>query len=437
MNSEGNTEVPHKTSRFMELEGLRGLAAVVVVIFHMLVLFYPMMYYGSVVSPIQHSRFEDNLHGTPLMAFMSGTLSVSIFFVLSGFVLSIGYFQTKKMEVLKKIATKRYLRLMLPAVASVMFAWLLISLGASSTAEANSITQSAALPINWVLNPSFFQAVYEGVIGVFVEGSTHNYNSVLWTMKYEFIGSFIVFAFLALFGASSKRWILYIALTIGLHNTWFIGIIMGMILADLYSHRHYFFDNIKQWHFYLILTVGITIGAYPNATSVNTLYNYISLPWINHDQNQAIYTAIGAVFIIIAVLNIKTIKAFMSSKSMSKLGGYTYSLYLVHQPLIYTAGTGLFVYLVQFMGYNRSVFLSMLLTVPVIIGVTLLFYKFIELPSMKAATYFEEVYSGKRDFAFKKTVSNVRLYFYQKISGTRRKAMLIIFARNAANDEIE
>ena len=79
------------TQRFMALEGLRALAAIVVVLFHALYMFYPMAIEG--VAPVQHQRFEDNLFGNPLFGFISGGLAVSIFFALSGFVLSIGYFK--------------------------------------------------------------------------------------------------------------------------------------------------------------------------------------------------------------------------------------------------------------------------------------------------------------------------------------------------------
>jgi peptidoglycan/LPS O-acetylase OafA/YrhL len=118
-----------ESGRLLALEGLRGVAAIVVVIFHALLIFYEYMVFGPSVASTQHMGLEDNLFGSPFRIFFAGTFAVAIFFVLSGFVLSIGFLSKGKKIILQKLALKRYLRLMLPALASVMIAWLLITLG--------------------------------------------------------------------------------------------------------------------------------------------------------------------------------------------------------------------------------------------------------------------------------------------------------------------
>jgi len=355
---------------------------------------------GSTAAPLQHAWFEDNIRGTPLTAFISGTFSVAIFFVLSGFVLSVGFFQSRKLAIVRKLAVKRYLRLMLPALVSVLIAYMFIKLNLYQGSAARLITQSSALPAEWVHNPNLIQALHEGLAGIFLQGPVDNYNSVLWTMKYEFIGSFIIFAFLMLFGKSSKRWLIHAVLVAALYSTWYLGLVLGMILADLFVHRRVVFENFKQGYYYLLLGSGIVMGAYPGATSAGTMYDHLNFQWLTYEQNQAIYTIFGAVCVVVAVLNIKFLKLFMASKVMSKIGSYTYSLYLVHQPLVYIVGVGLFMVLSRHFGYNRSVFLSFGLTIPVVILATLLFYRIIELPSMRVAAYFEEVYSGRREINF-------------------------------------
>jgi len=93
-----------KQNRFMELEGLRVIAAIVVVLYHAALIFYPGYFYGvgTPWAPVQNMFLEDNLYQNPLSGLLSGTFAVGIFFVLSGFVLSIGFFQKKDINIIKK-----------------------------------------------------------------------------------------------------------------------------------------------------------------------------------------------------------------------------------------------------------------------------------------------------------------------------------------------
>jgi len=420
---KNRVEKQGKPNRFMELEGLRGLAALVVFLFHFLVIFYPVLYYGGVkaLAPVQHFRFEDNIHGTPLATFVSGTFSVAVFFVLSGFVLSVGFFMTKKTEVIKKLATKRYLRLMLPALASVILAWIYIKLHLSRTNEVYGISLSSAVQNEWAMIPRFLGAIKEGVISIFVVGPEHRYNSVLWTMKYEFVGSFIVFTLALIFGHTNKRWIIYAALALGLYNTWYLGFILGMALADIYVNKQELVQKIKQPVLYGLLAIGIILGGFPTASTAGTFYKWISPYWLTEPQSQSLYMSIGALFIVISVLSIGRLKKIMSSKVLGRLGGYTYSLYLVHQPIIYTLGAGLFVMFTGFMGYNRSVLLAIVCTIPVVAVMTYLFHRFVETPSVKFANYFEQVYSGQREVNIRRKYATVRLHIAAKLSLLRRR----------------
>ena len=171
--------------RLSELEGLRGIAAIMVVLYHLLLLFYPGIMYGvgSQTAPVQHSNLESTVYGTPMMVFFSGNLAVMIFFVLSGFVLTVGFFQTGDVNIIRKIMAKRYLRLMLPALASVLLAWGCLRLGLSGVDSAAKITQSLWLEIQWNMPVvSIVDAMHQGVWDIFTNGKSY-YNGVLWTMQ--------------------------------------------------------------------------------------------------------------------------------------------------------------------------------------------------------------------------------------------------------------
>ena len=398
MSSVSATEKP---KRFMELEGLRGVAAVVVVLYHILILFYPNIAYGPRI--MQHMRFEDNLYGNPLNVFLSGGFAVGIFFVLSGFVLSIGFFQTKNDSIVKKLATKRYLRLMLPALASVIISFILLWLNLDANKNASiAITHSGQIG-EWDFALNFFDALRQGTFGIFFE-SVKYYNPVLWTMTYEFIGSFIVFLFLFLFGKSNYRWIAYGALGFATFGTWYLGIIIGALLADLYAHKKLPFFTGSRGFGAGMLILGLFLGGYPFGEPKGTIYSFITLPWLDESANIALHISLGAALVVIGMLSLTKVSRFFAWRPISTLGKYTYSLYLTHYLVFLTLTSTLFVFFVQHVGYNKSVVLSAALSFPVVAVVTWLFERYIDGPSIKVANYFSDVHHKNKKIVLASTI---------------------------------
>lgn len=406
----------------MELEGLRGIAAIVVALYHNALAFYPLAFFGisTSLAPMQHVGFETMLYGSPFGGLLSGTLSVSIFFVLSGFVLSIGYFQTKNNEVVKKLATKRYLRLMLPALASILICYFLMKLGLSHIQEAAMFTHSGWLSGAWTFTPHLIDAFRDGLLTIFTAGSDP-YNNVLWTMTTEFAGSFIVFGFLLLFARSRYRWIGYLILTVILFNTWFAGFGIGMILADLYQVGY--LKQVRRSRLMIagILILGIIFGGYPLGVTQGTIYQVFSyLPFHNLNY-QMVSTTIGASLVVGAVLSSLQVSKALQHKKISILGKYTFSLYLIHLPVLYTFTTGTFVLLHHYMGYNKSVALALLLSIPIVWSVTFIFEKYVDKPAIKIASYCAAIYLENRKIVIHDEVAIVKIYIIEKLIAIKRR----------------
>jgi peptidoglycan/LPS O-acetylase OafA/YrhL len=86
----------------VELEALRGLAAIVVLIHHFMLGFTP-RFHGYLYPDQPFS-----LMGTPAFALINGSGAVAIFFVLSGFVLSGGLFKSRSLRGALISAVKRW-----------------------------------------------------------------------------------------------------------------------------------------------------------------------------------------------------------------------------------------------------------------------------------------------------------------------------------------
>lgn len=415
----------------MELEGLRGIAAVIVALYHFSLAFYLVAFFGiGSTAPVQHIRIEDNLYANPIMGLLSGTFAVAIFFVLSGFVLSIGFFQTGRLDIVKKLAAKRYLRLMLPAFASILICYLLITFGLSHTGAAGAITGSTWLANSWQFVPNFFDMIQHSVFGIFVDGRSF-YNNVLWTMTTEFLGSFLVFGVLLLFAQSKYRWIVYGVLVYATFNTWFLGFIIGMILADLYA-RGTIVQQARNLLFIVpLLLFSIYLGGYPHGSDVQgTAYAIFPMLLGGTGSYQTLSMTLGATIIVFSLLWTSQFAGFMRKKYISSLGKYTFALYLVHIPILYTFTTGVFVWLHGFLGYNKAVLASFVLSVPVVWAATLLFEKYVDRNAIRFSSYCAAIYFGERQLLLKQKLNKARA-----LAATKLRSRPIAYLRNEPEAE--
>ena len=201
---------------------------------------------------------------SPASSCGTGFMAVSLFFVLSGFVLSLsGFF----------LATGRFRPLGSAAVHAARhscFRWRRRSLLAFTPDETQEVVcnqdavrfmgnDAQGLPHGtdpnagpgesngWLTHyydftPDLSSAVNEGTWGAFT--GTVRYNLPLWTMQLELIGSFLVFGFLALFGQETAR--LTLAPLYGLADAsstlteplhYLLDFVLGMAAAcDLWVH---------------------------------------------------------------------------------------------------------------------------------------------------------------------------------------------------------
>jgi len=90
---------------------------------------------------------------------------VCLFFVLSGYILTLRFYADGDPLVFQAAAVRRYVRLVLPVFVSVMFAWVLLVTGAYSNHSAASLGAAG-----WIINVTsdsvtFVGAVFRGLIG--------------------------------------------------------------------------------------------------------------------------------------------------------------------------------------------------------------------------------------------------------------------------------
>ncbi|OIK15466.1 hypothetical protein BIV60_09355 [Bacillus sp. MUM 116] len=321
----------NQNERMKELDSMRGLAATSVVLSHFL---------GVV--PLY---FVIYLSNSPFHIFWAGHEAVLFFFILSGFVLSLPYYNNKNQEY-KNYLIKRICRLYIPYLTSVIIAVLLLILIPRIKApELTGWFNGIAPPITiWqILNHLL-------PLGDFQSAS---YNFVIWSLVHEMRIS-IFFPFL-----------MYFVLKFDWKKVISFGVIISVFcLLTWYSSIKFFkYDLVKFDTSYLLTLHYISffmIGALlsKHRKFFNSMYMRISLGfkllilaiailaytfswWFFHNvfflHFQFIddwVIGLGCSIFIIFSVNSNIIKSIMLFKPIHFIGEISYSLYLIHVPVL-------------------------------------------------------------------------------------------------------
>lgn len=375
--------------KLKHLDGLRGIASFVVVIHHFVCGFLPALQFPGMQK--QYTRFDWVVSQTPINLLYSGNFAVCVFFVLSGYVLSYKFIKTNDGGSLISLAVKRYLRLGVPIFFSVFVAYLFMLLHLYRNVETARLTSSEWLMAFWTFKPSFVDMLWSGSYDVLIKADAH-YNVNLWTMHNELYGSFLVFGFLALFGAIRNRFIMYILVSIVFFNSYLLGFVLGMFLCDI-THN----EKLKQFlnkimnkiTVFVMLALGLFLGSLPPipAKMYKFVYDFFKLHLKGFDYNIICHT-IGAALVLIAVLYSKKLQMLLSTKLMSFLGNVSFSLYIIHLVVICSFSCYLFkVLLDQQFAYKMAFFTTFLCTVVLLMGVSYAIYKTVDLNTIRLTNF--------------------------------------------------
>jgi len=332
--------------KMLYLESVRGLAALAVVFAHILTLFFP---YPEVDSgALSHGSNVVNhlFYGLPFGFMIAGHFAVILFFILSGYVLTYRFYQTKDDNEIRKQAAKRYFRLAIPVFATVMASYFLFATGLiGHLSNVFAITGAPSAATLFQFTPDFGGAIYDATIGVLINGH-EQYNPVLWTMTIEFIGSFVAFGFALLVGKLRFRWAFYIGAIIALGNTYYAGFIIGLVFADLKHNAkilEWFRSVMNRTYLATLIVLALALASIPLPwTKVSDLLQVFSTPFIDPMANANIAHYSGATIIMLIAVSIPGVQKFLSVRPLVWLGSLSFAIYLTHTLVLYSLGTWLF-----------------------------------------------------------------------------------------------
>lgn len=337
-----------------------------VVFSHISQVFYPYLHNFNQVQIPDVFYIQKYIYNSPFAFFYSGATAVYVFFILSGIVLTRSM-RKKDNDSYINTVISRYPRLMLPALFSCILVYFIYKL--FIVVEPNFHFSSWYNKL-YISNPSIIDAIYNAAISPFFYG-TSIYNSVLWTMKVELIGSLYIYSFcyLSMKIGNIKTSITFLLSIIPL---FFINPILSLGIFSFYiGFLISKFDlKIKSQKISLL---SLMVGAYlAGAHNTSDMYLYIQFFLGKHTYILCSYMA--SFFIIFSVISNVNIQRILSFNKLKILGEYSFSIYLIHIPIIIIVVYFVFT---NFNGYNFNYlsFLSTLLILSLSILSSSFFYR--------------------------------------------------------------
>ena len=382
-----------KQTQLEFINGLKGIGAGIVYLCHFVFAFYYGMYTLEAADCHLPGDLDIFIGQSPLNTLFSGNFAVRLFLVMSGYVLCLGYFKTRDKKRLVTSACKRYIRLLPPILVSNVLICLLMLLGTFRNVTVSELTGSPWLAGFNRCEPNFLDAVLEAVLGCFFVG-TNQFNGVLWTIPFLFLGALLVYGVAWLIGDKKWRYIAYAVIGVAVLLIDYAGIFFGFVLCDVMHTQDALVAWVKRqkWLLWIVFVLGFYLSSYPSAGThlEGTIYGIIPIVMV------VPFHLVGALLMVAAVVCLEPLQKFFGWKLFVKLGDISYSLYLVHFPVIATLGCFLFELLYGKMSYHLAVLLVFAVTTVVVVGISVLFRKYIEPLGKKGELYVESKFAKSK-----------------------------------------
>jgi len=370
-------------SRLRSLDGLRGVAALVVLGYHSLLISptFGQLTFGLIPSP---NAFWNAIMFSPLRLLIAGNQAVTVFFVLSGFVLTLQVRRAQRSGAWdwQRYYVRRMVRLFLPAAGSVLFAIIL------SLAFHHDRTASASPWVQFYTYPDFHWTFPLNAIDLF--DGIPDFNSPLWSLKWEVLFSLLLPLYVTL--VSQRRRVVLIALALAPAATiighaslvlpfvylpaFLVGAVLTVVLLKPPGSAtdHETMDDTsarprapRGWQRHLVWAL-VTVAAL-----LLLILNAILPGYLPHPNRvvAAILSGsevIGAGGIVIVAARWVAAIRLLESPPVAWLGRVSFSLYLVHAPILiacanllsflpwqFAWGTGIVVALIAAQLFSRFV----------------------------------------------------------------------------------
>lgn len=411
------------------LNGVRGVAAFLVYVFHAFGIWFPIV-------PAWHADpLQNNVLQLPMIrtVFVSGGAAVSVFFALSGYVLthrSLHFIRegsrSKVQPAVFSSMFRRGIRLYLPPVLLTFCEMLATRWGFPPPLNFTFVAENSfgRQFVDWIIETNKFvnpmHNFWSAVKGIVVHPK---YDPVIWTIPLEFYGSFVCYILLLTLVRVPKNRVRMGLVAIFSVCSMFAGswnfscFSAGMLIADFNlgqeqtdSGSSTLNSLARQRLWTTVLVVAFYVAGFPTLGNTKAMTDPMPgfemlrslIPtWLNMEDLSRFLWSISGVSILFSISQVSQLKRVFETYICQYLAKISFSLYLVHEFCIVLFGLTFQTFLLQifslepkvntFMYCIVCIFWFMAFTLPVF-SLAAQVEKWVDVPSVRFAKWLEGKY---------------------------------------------
>jgi peptidoglycan/LPS O-acetylase OafA/YrhL len=303
------TDVVADRGRTPEFDGLRGWAALSVVIYHLCRETF------GVLFPVYRSLLPSLLG--------HGALAYALFFVLSGYVLTVRRWRNRENDGWILALVRRYARLEIPILAASTAYLALMALHLTPSTEAARIVQRE----DWLgqftaFDPSLLGAAWFSLVRTYWRINGETYNPFLWTMAVELWGSVIVLSLSQTDRLWREPYSLLILITVLLLHFYPVGACFttGALIA-------------------LLQRDGVVFRGEPGRlesalASIALMVAFLAATYFETALSNQLPVSVAAIIVFVGAARSNPARFLLSSPISQWLGRVSFPLYLVQAAII-------------------------------------------------------------------------------------------------------
>jgi peptidoglycan/LPS O-acetylase OafA/YrhL len=424
------------------LDGMRGYAAFIVYCWHFIKHTHPHANIGFHGNKGVNDYWINQL---PILRLMySGHVSVFLFFVISGFSISLKPLKLARsgsfsafFDAIVSATFRRTCRLYLPCFATLAITFFMVCCGAFEFSDALTKKNSpfrnkpARIPIAYhsVLKQfrDFVSQVWTWSDPLARQKQNPSYGSQLWTIPIELRCSLLIYV--ALIGLAKVRPTIRMSVNVAMGVYFLLEshpevtlFLSGTILAELYLIRQEH-TLIRQEHTVsppsrnsesrkqriqscLLFVLGLFFASYPlhcgeESTFTAPLYRVSSFLIGKSISSPNLFVTIGSVLLVYVVSRSPFLQDMFTTSVARYLGKTSFALYCVHQAMIDWFGYRSMLFFWSFTGHDTvfrfesGLVLAWIFQTIATIWVADIFWRFVDVPTISITKWLEEICSSK------------------------------------------